>query len=82
VLTSLVVLGCLLPVVLLVLLVRQRHIATRLRGHLDAARRATDQRDHELHHLATARLPALVESVGGGQAEVPPPLYPQLAGNY
>ncbi|MBP2328859.1 signal transduction histidine kinase [Kibdelosporangium banguiense] len=77
--TSLViVVGLPAVLILLVLLVRQRHVSTRLRGHLIAARQAVEQRDGELEHLGRARIPAVVESVGGKQGEVPPPLYPQL----
>jgi hypothetical protein len=71
---------CLLVVVagLVVLLVRQRQVTTRLRHRIAPAEANVRAQDAELTHLAAARLPALADSLQGRAVEIPGPLHGEL----
>jgi hypothetical protein len=62
----------------LVMLLRQRRITTRLRNRVATLEGGQRLRDDELAHLVTTRLPVLVESMYGRPVDVPGPLQPRL----
>jgi hypothetical protein len=62
----------------LVMLLRQRRITTRLRSRVATLEGGQRLRDDELAHLVTTRLPVLVESLYGRPVDVPGPLQPRL----
>ncbi|WP_211304514.1 ATP-binding protein [Umezawaea tangerina] len=72
--------GLPLVVVLLVLLVRQRHVTTVQRQRTLAAELGISMREEELAHLVDSRLPAEVDRAGGADVEVPAARHPQLRG--
>jgi hypothetical protein len=77
-----VVAVCALAAVALIavaVLVVQRRIIKRLRERVTVLEAGTGVRDDEVAHLATARLPAMVQSLNGRPVEVPGPLNPRLS---
>ncbi|MCS7482941.1 ATP-binding protein [Umezawaea endophytica] len=71
-------LSAVLLVVLLVLLVRQRHVTTVQRRRIRSAERDVSLRDEELENLLGNRLPAEVDRAGGADVEVPAARHPEL----
>jgi hypothetical protein len=72
--------GLVLVAVLLVLLVRQRHVTAVERRRTRTAEQDVSLRDEELENLVGNRLPAEVERAGGAGVEVPAARHPQLQG--
>lgn len=66
--------------IIAVLLVRQRQITARVRAQNAILERTQRVRDDEVWHLATDRLPLLVESMHGRQVTVPDLRHSQLTG--
>jgi hypothetical protein len=67
-------------VALVVLLMRERHVAARLRGKLKLLEDDVRARDAEVRHLASVRLPALMDSVSQ-RPTIPGLLHGRLAGS-
>ncbi len=74
---------CLLAVALavVVLLIRERRAGNRLRGRLMAIDDEVRSREAEVHHLATVRLPALMDTITHRRATVPGLLHQRLEGS-